>query len=224
MAYEQYEDTPLSNFPAAEDNWSRMSNVSVGLLAIAKEYSDLYTNGNIDSANALLAKHPQLRQALFTPERWNQLRDAIIALQRFFLEDVESMITEVARSTVGINDAAAGEDAQLNAYSVAKVNEIINGLNNELTNRYSQVRTVTLAAAGWSATAPFTQRINLAGVRSTDSPLAFINDAQTKAARKAQLKQLNKHVDRLHTYNGYVVFECDSSRPTINLNLVVKGA
>ncbi|MGL5434287.1 MAG: hypothetical protein ACRDBO_02650 [Lachnospiraceae bacterium] len=212
MAYEQYEDTPLSSFPAAEDNWARMSNLSVGLLSVAKQYSDLYNNGNIDSANALLERYPDLKLALFTPDRWNQIRDAIIALERFFLEDVESMITEVAQNAVGINDAAEGSDASTNAYSAAKVNALI-----------SEVRPITLTVSGWSSTAPYTQRINLADIRCGHSPLAFIDDAQTKAVRKIQLTQLNKHVDRFHTYDGYLLFECDSSIPTININLVVKG-
>lgn len=216
MAYEQYEDTPLSNFPAAEDNWARMSNLSVALLAVAKQYSDLYSTGNNDSANALLNQHPDLKQALFTPDRWNQLRDAIIALERFFLEDVEDMITDLAQSTIGINDNVDGEEASTNSYSAAKINELV--------GQFYAVRPITLTVAGWQGAGPYTQRIDLADVKSSHSPLVYIDDAQTKAERKVQLKQLNKHVDRVHSYDGYLLFECTSSVPTVDLKLVVKGA
>ncbi len=215
MAYEKYVDTPLSNFPEQEDNWSRMSNLSVSLLSVAKQYSDLYNNGNIDSANALLEQYPDLKLALFTPERWNQIRDGIIALERFFLEDVESMITEVAQKTVGINDDAEDDDAVTNAYSAAKVNELI--------GQFSEVRSITLTVAGWSTSAPYTQRIDLDNLKNTHTPLISVDDSQSKAARKAQLKQLSKHIDRVHSHDGYLVFECDETKPTSDLILSVKG-
>lgn len=216
MAYVQYEDTPLSNFPAAEDNWARMSNLSVTLLSAAKQYSDLYNNGNIDSANALLEQYPDLKAALFTPERWNQIRDAIIALERFFLEDVDAMITKVVQNTIGINDNAVGDEAATNTYSAAKINEKI--------DQFSKVRKITLSASGWSNTAPYTQQVTVETIKSTHSPLISIDDSQSKTDKKAQLKQLNKHVDHVESYDDYLLFHCDESIPTIDINLLVKGA
>lgn len=220
MAYEQYEDTPLTNFPCSEDNWSRMSDLSVSLLAVAKKYSELYNTGNIDSANALLEQNPDLKSALFTPHRWNQIRDAIIALERFFLKDVDNMITKVAQNTIGINDNAVGDEANTNTYSATKINEKINNLQNQFT----QVRQITLSAIGWSDSAPYSQKVTLDDIKSSYSPLISIDDSQSKADKKSQLKQLNKYVDRVETYDGYLLFQCDERIPTIDINLLVKGA
>ncbi len=215
MAYEKYIDTPLSNFPEQEDNWSRMSNLSVSLLSVAKQYSDLYNTGDINAANELLEQYPDLKSALFTPERWNQIRDAIIALQRFFLEDVESMIVEVANNTVGIDDEATGLTENTNAYSVAKVNELL--------LEFSEMHQVTLPVSGWSASTPYTQRVDLEWLKDEHSPLIAIDDSQPKATQKAQSKQFFKHVARAHTNDGYLIFECETSKPTIDLVLSIKG-
>ena len=38
----KYEDTPLTNFPDAEDNWARMSDVTATLLSAALQYNEYW--------------------------------------------------------------------------------------------------------------------------------------------------------------------------------------
>ena len=220
----KYDDLPLSNFPEGEDNWARMSDLSVSLLNVAKQYSDLYNNGNIDSANALLKQYPDLAAALFTPERWNQLRDGIIGLQRFFLSDVADMIKETAQSAIGINDNATGADANVNAYSVAKVNELLNATNTAVS-RLSNTITIDIRAGGWTQSGScYTASVAIPNVSETDKPLyaAYIPEKATAAAAKAINKAFG-YITFADTFDGGMLFTCLEKKPTIDMQISLKG-
>ena len=105
-----YEDTPLTNFPDAEDNWARMSDITATLLPVALQYNSLWENGQIDEANALLDANPNLKQTIFNADKWNKLRDAVIAIERYYLNDVTDFINHVAQQAIGIDDNPSEED------------------------------------------------------------------------------------------------------------------
>jgi len=221
MAYERYADTPLTNFPSKEDNWSRMSDLSVALLTVARQYSELYNNGNLDSANALLKKYPELKDALFTPERWNQIRDAVIALERFFLKDVDTMITEVAKNTIGINDNATGSNANTNTYSATKINEKIN----DLKNHFTQAQRVTIFLSGWSTTAPYTQTVTLSGVKETDTlDIDMYFDTTDTAANIKLMKKSYSCLDKVIPSNNTLKLYAYNKKPISDFTIKVKGA
>lgn len=220
----KYDDLPLSKFPETEDNWSRMSDLSIGLLNVAKQYSDLYNNGNIDSANALLKQYPDLTAALFTPERWNQLRDGIICLQRFFLNDVADMIRDVAQAAIGINDNATGVDADVNAYSVTKVNELLNTTNTAVSRLSSSI-TIDVLAAQWTQSGTrYIASVTIPNISEADKPLyaAYIPETASSAEAKAINKAFGL-ISFADTFDGGMLFTCLEKPPTINIQISLKG-
>ena len=212
----KYNDLPLTNFPESEDNWARMSDLSASLLAVAKQYENLYGAGDITSANNLLNQYPDLKDALFTPERWNELRDAIISLERFFLTDVDAMITHVTQATIGIDNNATGSDANINAYSVAKVNELLSTI--------TTVKTATFTAAGWTSTLPYMQTVNVAGVTSSDRAVIsiYIPIGTTVDNVRLQNKAYGR-IDIIDSGNGTVTAYCCSKKPAVNFQIQIKG-
>jgi len=212
----KYDDLPLTNFPESEDNWSRMSDLSASLLAVAKQYEDLYSAGDITSANNLLNQYPDLKDALFTPERWNELRDAIISLERFFLTDVDAMITHVTQATIGINNNATGADANTNAYSVAKINELLNAI--------TTVRTATFTATGWTSTLPYMQTVNVAGVTASDRSVIgiYIPDGTSAENTKLKEKAFNR-VTKVIAGDGTMTAYCYAKKPAVEFQIQVKG-
>ena len=86
----KYEDLPLTNFPDTADNWARMSDLTASLITVALQYNNLWDSGDIDGANALLNSNPTLKNTIFNADKWNKLRDAVISLERYYLNDAVS--------------------------------------------------------------------------------------------------------------------------------------
>jgi len=212
----KYDDLPLTNFPESEDNWARMSDLSASLLAVAKQYEDLYGAGDITSANNLLNQYPDLKDALFTPERWNELRDGLIAVQRLFKTDVVAMMTEMTQVTIGIDNNATGSGANTNAYSVAKVNELLNTITTVKTTRFT--------AAGWTSTLPYMQTVNVAGITSSDRAVVsiYIPIGTTVDNVRLQNKAYGR-MDIIDSGNGTVTAYCCSKKPAVDFQIQIKG-
>lgn len=127
-------DTPLTNFPVGEDTFPRMSDVSVTLLPLVLQYNNYYQNGQLALAQQLLAANPELDACLHNAEKWNMIRDAIIAMQRFLLNQVDSLYNEVAQNAIGVNDNPTAEQMSVVSYSAAKVDSLIADVNEQISN------------------------------------------------------------------------------------------
>lgn len=99
----KYNDLPLTNFPDTEDTWARMQDITVNLITVAQQYNALWESGDVTGANTLLENNPGLINTIFNADKWNKLRDAIISMERFYLNDVQTFIDRVAQHTVGID-------------------------------------------------------------------------------------------------------------------------
>ena len=94
---ESYTDLPLTQFPASEDDWDRMSDVSASMVSLVQDYNKLYNDGRFSDAKKLLDNNEDLLRCFFNADKYNQLRDATIAMQRFLLNEVQNLIKEVAK-------------------------------------------------------------------------------------------------------------------------------
>lgn len=216
---EKYTDLDLTNFPVSEDNWARMSDISASLIAAEKQYQALWEAGNISGANALLDSNEGLRNAIFNADKWNKIRDGIIALQRFYLNDIQSYIEEVGKSAVGINDNPTEEERPLTAYSVEKMDELLSSLSNGITN----VRNITLTSAGWAGTAaPFTQSISIAGITEDDVPTIGLCLETGDSSTSKNIEKSFSFVYTAVTGDGILTFYA-RKKPTVNIPLSVKG-
>lgn len=209
-----YEDTPLTNFPDAEDNWARMSDITATLLPVALQYNSLWEAGQIDEANALLDANPNLLNTIFNADKWNKLRDAVIAIERYYLNDVTEFITHVAQSAIGINDNPAEEDKAVVAYSAKKI------------DNFEKVITVTFLATGWTGgSAPYEQTINVEGITAEDEPmLAKYREGEFDVATaKAYNKAFGMLADGEGiTGDGTITWKT-IKKPAIDITIALKG-
>lgn len=94
-----YTDLTETQFPDQIDELSRMSDLSYSDIPVVSEYYRYYNAGNLTAAAELLANNPSLLGKLFNAAKFNILRDALIALQRYYKSDVQAFI-EATRGTL----------------------------------------------------------------------------------------------------------------------------
>lgn len=217
MAYEmeqlteRYEDTPLTNFPVGEDSFSRMTDITISLIPLVIEYNRYYQAGDITSAANLLKNNPDLEACLFNADKFNQFRDALIAMQRFLLTQVDELYQYVAQSAIGINDNPTAEEAKVVAYSAEKVQSLFSTTE------------ITLPVDGWSDTAPYEQTVAVVGMRESYEPhIACMGDVETESEKKILQKSWN-FVDKIVTHDNSITAYCNFKKPLVDLPLVIKG-
>ena len=80
------------------------------------------------------------------------------------------------------------------------------------------LKTVTLAAGGWSASSPYKQTVAVEGILATDTPHWSVVYSSAVATALAQ-KEAFAVVDDLDTANGSVTFTCFEEKPAVNLTV-----
>lgn len=83
--------------------------------------------------------------------------------------------------------------------------------------------TAVLSSAGWSASAPYSQTVSVAGLLATDDPLVDVslNGADTAQAGKARTDAWT-FVGRVETGNGTLTAYCYEEKPEVDLPVIVK--
>lgn len=130
-----YTDLTETKFPNAVDDLSRMSDLASSDLTLVNQYYTYYNAGNLTAAAQLLADNPTLINKLFNAAKFNILRDALIALERFYLSDVQTYINSTRQSLQGEIDKFTA----LGAYSA--------------TTQYVKHNIVTSNGNGYACTA-----------------------------------------------------------------------
>lgn len=216
---ERYVDTPLTNFPVSEDNIDRMSDITSDLMPIVIQYNQYIQSGNITEANNLLKSNPRLMSCFFNADKWNVLRDAVIAMERFYLEEVDEAIKNAAQNAVGINDNPSSSQKPYVAYSAQKVDSLLDELGAGLSTR-----TVTIQVGGWSSYSPYTNQIYVSGIRSTDSPvIGLYIPSGTSATEEKKLKRAAGCISYIETTDNYITITCIGKKPETTFQLLVKG-
>lgn len=187
-AEKKYVDLPLTEFPVKEDTKKRMMDINSVLMPVVTQYNSYFAQGNLAACNDLIKNNPDVLDCFFNAEKWNWTRDAIIALQRFYLEDVVTFINAVAQNAIGIEDNPADEQAGLVAYSAAKVNSLF--------DRFRSIRDVTIPVSGFENNV-FTYHNDkiLAGY----APEVRFSEESIPVAVKARVI--------VKTYDGYMTFK-----------------
>lgn len=132
----RYTDLPHTLFPQAADDEAGhplMSNISGDLFKAAQDYSDAVANGNASDAQTILNDNPGLIDAMFTADKYNWMRDAIIAMQKYYVSDVEEMIRQVVDHTIGIDDNNTMNSPGTNGYSITKITSMVRGTPTQVT-------------------------------------------------------------------------------------------
>lgn len=175
----KYNDLPLTNFPDTEDTWARMQDITVNLITVAQQYNALWESGDVTGANTLLENNPGLINAIFNADKWNKLRDAIISLERFYLNDVQTFIDRVAQYTIGIKDDATGDEKITNTYSANKIDR--------LTGYYSN--SFDIVVSDWTSDFIYTHEDDSIG--EDDIVEVYFNSDSYTAVSKAQIRVMS---------------------------------
>lgn len=93
-----YTDLTETQFPDKVDDLSRMSDLTVSDVALVNQYYTYYNAGNLAAAAQLLIDNPTLMNKIFNAAKFNILRDALIALQRYYKSDVQTYIDSTRES------------------------------------------------------------------------------------------------------------------------------
>lgn len=90
--------------------------------------------------------------------------------------------------------------------------------------RQERTAVVNLPASGWSATAPYMQRVAVPGLLATDSPMLV--RIILEGATSEQVKAYNKAfgmIDDGDTADGQATFKCYNKKPTVDITVGLKG-
>ena len=90
--------TDLSNsFPAAVDTIDKMQDLTITTKKKADKYYEYINSNNITGANDYLGKseNSDLLLSVFNADKFNMLRDMIISIERFFLDDIGVYLGEL---------------------------------------------------------------------------------------------------------------------------------
>lgn len=91
---EQYSD--LENyFPVKVDEFERFIDPSISSLQAINQYYQFYDSGNISAANEILKNNPQLKRSIINADNLNKIRDAIVSIERYYLNDVQQYLVNI---------------------------------------------------------------------------------------------------------------------------------
>lgn len=98
--------------------------------------------------------------------------------------------------------------------------------NNEMTElwyRINRMRNVTFTAAGWSATAPYTQKVNVADVTELDIFFPFFVDDSTDIGSSEAKKAAYNCISYYDTGEGTITATCLYEKPEVDVTVCMKG-
>lgn len=77
----------------------------------------------------------------------------------------------------------------------------------------------------WSSSAPFTQRIEVQGIKAVDTPIIshWLLDGVTDATTIKGAWKAYSCIDRIDTYDGYIIVTCFRKKPIQSFFLAIKG-
>lgn len=102
MPNDLYNDLPLTNFPSSLDQFMTFLNIVASDGPLIAQYHAAIEAGNQTQANQILAQIPQGTQKIITAATLNQLSQAVLAIERFFLTDIEPYIQNQQQSWLTI--------------------------------------------------------------------------------------------------------------------------
>ena len=86
-----------SNFPDAVDTIDKMQDLTTATKGKADTYYSYIEANNITGANSYLGRgeNSDLRLSVFNAEKYNALRDSIVATQRVFRDSIDSYLGDL---------------------------------------------------------------------------------------------------------------------------------
>lgn len=222
---ETYIDKPFTSFPVSEDTFDRMMDVTINLMPLVQQYNTYYASGNLSACNQLLSNNPELQNCLFNAKKYNQLRDAVLAIEEYFLTQIDTLYNTIAQNASDIDDNPSEEKASIVSYSAEKVNQLFNQIKNT-QDKYHTTRNILIPSSGWSNTFPYTNIVAVDGI-TADSNIKVISVYIPEDSTVEQIKSWNKAssflVNNDNAVNdGSITFKA-YKKPTVDFTVTIEG-
>lgn len=91
----KYPDLSLTNFPNSLDQFTTFLNIVSSDGPLIGQYQSAMQNGDTVLANQILTQIPQATQKIITAVDLNTLSQAMLAIERFYLSDIEPYIDDL---------------------------------------------------------------------------------------------------------------------------------
>ena len=94
-----------------------------------------------------------------------------------------------------------------------------------LQDYFKKVRVVQLRASAFSSTAPYTARIEVAGLKASDTPIIGhkLQDGMTNVGAIKGAWKSYSCIDKIEIYDGYMVVKSFRKKPIQDIWLAIKG-
>lgn len=96
--------------------------------------------------------------------------------------------------------------------------------NKSVLEQHEKPIEVILPVSDWSTTAPYNQKVAVAGIKATNNPL--LSPCTPKSLSPAGIKLRRKLAGMItdgETEDGYVTFYCGEKRPTEDFSVFLRG-
>lgn len=111
---------------------------------------------------------------------------------------------------------------------------LFNGINQALldndnyikagADRMKGTRTIVLPSSGWSASAPYTQTVQVPGVTEEDTPIIALHlPAGTNYEGEKAAKKAYSCISWVDTGSGTITATCLGKKPATDIQLMIKG-
>lgn len=131
------------------------------------------------------------------------------------LEDFQNLSESVSSDIQNIKNS--------NAEFQSQINQTVSGIQSTVDSLKS-AKTATLKAASWSASSPYTQKVSVSGIQSSDTPIIgfYISGSPTASDVKTKRKAFG-YIDRAVTSDGSITFYCYEKKPGTDFMVQIKG-
>lgn len=87
-----------NKFPAEVDDFSKFTDPSISQIALINQYYSYMESGNLVEAAQILESNPSLKTSILNAERLNMMRDGLISIQRYYLNDIQQYLMEIVKN------------------------------------------------------------------------------------------------------------------------------
>ena len=215
MAYEDIrEEAPLSTFPDGYIEVSKLTAPTAAEAALIVQYNEALSEGDYATCQQILNNNPNLNNCRISVDAYNTIIDEIQALEMYYMENVDDMITEIAQHTVGIDDTAP---SATNTYSSLKI---------ERSNHIAQIQ---VPASGWTPSGgEYVQTVSITTaypnipVTSADRPEIFFNTDNISAVDAEEYVAQTAYIYNITTGSNVLNLKA-YDLPTMTIYIDAKG-
>jgi len=118
-----------NNFPDSIDNFDKFLDPTISVLGAIDQYYTLFDAGDLAGATAVLEANPTLKQMIINADNLNKLRDGIVSLQRYYMNDIQQYLVELVKHKGVYNSSATYTKYDVVEYTIGTKTESYMGIS-----------------------------------------------------------------------------------------------